>query len=170
VVGNPARIVGYVDSGSPRTDVPSGALALAEPKQAGVRGVVLHEFPVFSDMRGSLSVGEFEKQVPFMPARFFLVYAVPSQEVRGEHAHRVCQQFLICVRGSCRVMADDGTHRAEWNLDRAQLGLYLPAMTWGVQYRYSSDALLLVFASHAYDSSDYIRNYDEFLKLARRAG
>ncbi|MGV3625168.1 MAG: WxcM-like domain-containing protein [Archangium sp.] len=169
VVGNPARIVGYVDSAkAPKTMEPHASNAPLVT--SSVRGVKMHEFPVFEDMRGSLSVGEFEKQVPFTPKRYFLVYSVPSQEVRGEHAHRECHQFLICVRGSCSVMADDGVHRQEWRLSAPNQGIYLPPMTWGVQYRYSSDALLLVFASHAYDSGDYIRDYEKFREEVQRRG
>jgi acetyltransferase-like isoleucine patch superfamily enzyme len=169
VVGNPARIVGYVDSRPSETALLSPAAKKptwhAQPSK--VRGVQLHEFPVFEVMRGALSVGEFERQVPFVPKRYFLVYAVPSAEVRGEHAHRECHQFLVCVRGSCSVMADDGEHRQEWKLNAPNLGIYLPPMTWGVQYRYSEDAMLLVFASHQYDGADYIRDYEQFLKARR---
>lgn len=166
VVGNPARIVGYVDSRPTENEqtARAGKKPAWSAQPSKVRGVQLHEFPVFDDMRGSLSVGEFERQVPFAPKRYFLVYSVPSAEVRGEHAHRECHQFLICLRGSCSVMADDGAQRQEWRLNAPNLGIYLPPMTWGVQYRYSADAILLVFASHQYDGADYIRDYDLFLK------
>ncbi len=164
VVGNPARIVGYVDSRTAEAAHPEALKPKWQSQPSTVRGVRLHEFPVFEDMRGALSVGDFERQVPFVPKRYFLVYAVPSAEVRGEHAHRECHQFLICVRGTCSVMADDGDQRQEWKLNAPNLGIYLPPMTWGVQYRYSDDAMLLVFASHHYDAADYIRDYDQFLK------
>ena len=65
--------------------------------------------------------------------------------------------------GSCSVLADDGAHRQEFRLDHPRLGLYLPPLVWGVQYKFSPATVLLVFASHPYDSADYIRNYDEFL-------
>ena len=94
-----------------------------------------------------------------------MVFDVPSVETRGEHAHRECHQFLICVRGSCAVVADDGINRQEFLLDRQDLGIHLPPMVWGIQYKYSADAVLLVFASHYYDSTDYIRNYSEFRQL-----
>lgn len=86
-------------------------------------------------------------------------------ETRGEHAHRECHQFLICVRGSCAVVADDGTNRQEFLLDRPDIGIHLPPKVWGIQYKYSPDATLLVFASHYYESKDYIRDYSEFLKF-----
>jgi len=167
VEGNPAIIVGYVDTlaGSFSATADSGRPPVGIDTSP-VRGVSLHHFPVIPDLRGSLTVGEFAKEIPFAPLRYFMVFDVPSREVRGEHAHRECHQFLICVRGSCAVVADDGRNRMEVTLDAPHKGLYLPPMTWGVQYKYSADALLLVFASHHYDNADYIRNYAEFLELA----
>ncbi|MCB5175203.1 FdtA/QdtA family cupin domain-containing protein [Microvirga sp. SM9] len=122
----------------------------------------LHKLKIAKDMRGELSVGEFGPDIPFKPERYFLVYNVPSREARGEHAHKECEQFLICVRGSCGVLLDDGQSRVEITLDRPEVGLYMPPMIWGTQYRYSPDAMLLVFASHSYDPDDYIRSYDQF--------
>lgn len=165
VVGNPAKIVGYVN--------PAGSEASAlrpEAIKPGVQpttvaGVTLHTMAMVPDMRGSLSVGEFERDIPFKPARYFLVYDVPTAETRGEHAHRQCHQFLIAVKGSVRVVADDGSSRREFLLDRRNVGLYLPPMVWGIQYHYSPDAVLLVFASHYYDPDDYIRDYGEFRSM-----
>ena len=172
VVGNPARIRGYAtdsNSGTPQPGVaPPAALPVGE-HASDVRGVRHVSLPVFNDLRGNLTVGEFAQAVPFIPARFFLVYGVPSRETRGEHAHKVCAQFLVCVAGSVRVLADDGSSRTDVVLASPHMGLLLPAMTWGTQYDYSDDAVLLVFASHAYDNDDYIRSYDEFLTLARAA-
>ena len=169
VVGNPARIVGYVGA----VQTPPGTVA-AVPGQPGVqgsrvKGVQLRRFPLVTDLRGSLSVGEFDKEVPFAPKRYFLVFGVPTAETRGEHAHLVCQQFLVAVNGSVSVVADDGEHREEFLLDRPDLGLHLPAMTWATQYRYSQDAVLLVFASDSYDPADYIRDYESFLSHLRNA-
>jgi acetyltransferase-like isoleucine patch superfamily enzyme len=166
VVGNPARIVGYTNTKQHEAIKFPKAVAAEKPPYTyatNVKGVVVLKFPLILDMRGSLSVGEFEKQIPFAPKRYFIVFDVPSKDTRGEHAHRVCEQFLICVHGSCSVLVDDGVSRAEVLLSSRDEGLYLPPMTWGVQYKYSPDALLLVFASHYYDETDYIRNYSEFL-------
>jgi hypothetical protein len=116
-------------------------------------------------LRGNLTAGDFEKELPFQPKRHFLVFGVPGQEVRGEHAHHECHQFLIAPHGSVSVVADDGSARREVLLDHPSLGLYLPPLTWGIQYKYSSDAVLLVFASHPYDPDDYIRDYDDFLEI-----
>jgi len=165
VVGNPARIVGYVAAKGAEKEPISGGRTVVGV-DADDWKVKLIELPRVVDIRGSLSVGEFERSIPFAAKRYFMVFDVPSLETRGEHAHRECHQFLICVRGSVSVVADDGQKRREFTLDRPDLGLHLPPMVWGIQYRYSPDALLLVFASHYYDSSDYIRDYDEFVVLA----
>jgi UDP-2-acetamido-3-amino-2,3-dideoxy-glucuronate N-acetyltransferase len=167
-VGNPARIIGYVGTTSNSLAIPkSRALKSEEEKSTSseVRGVSLHKLPYIEDMRGRLSVGEFDRSIPFAPKRYFLVFDVPSREIRGEHAHRTCQQFLVCVKGSCMVVVDDGKRRREFLLDSPNLGVYLPAMIWGTQYKYTSDAVLLVFASEYYDPDDYIRDYNEFEAL-----
>lgn len=165
VVGNPGRIVGYVDA--PRKDAAPASRPSAEAAPAiqasRVRGVDIHRLPRIEDLRGNLTAGEFDRSIPFSVKRYFIVFEVPSVEVRGEHAHRTCHQFLICAHGSVSVVADDGTSREEFLLDDPCLGLHLPPMTWGVQYRYSPDAVLLVFASEHYDAADYIRDYQAFL-------
>jgi UDP-2-acetamido-3-amino-2,3-dideoxy-glucuronate N-acetyltransferase len=115
---------------------------------------------------GNLLVGEVPGTLPFVVRRFFALYAIPAGEARGTHAHRECEQFLVCLRGSVTALVDDGRASREVRLDRPDLGLYMPRLTWGTQSDYSSDALLLVFASHPYDADDYIHDYDEFRSLA----
>ena len=164
VVGNPARIVGYIDTIRYReTDQPTPTVTTP----GSVKGVILKEFKHVADMRGDLIVNDLEKDLPFVPKRVFIVHEVPSTRVRGEHAHRECHQFLVCLRGSVSVVADDGKNSAEYELNRPWLGLYLPPRTWGVQYKYSRNAVLLVYASHPYDPNDYIRDYDGFLQEVR---
>lgn len=165
VVGNPARIKGYVTT----DDAPAGSAVESRASTGDEAGSALREMSVYNDIRGSLTVGNFGVEVPFIPARYFMVYRVPSRETRGEHAHRACHQFLLCVAGSVRVLADRGDSRIDVLLDSPEKGLHLPPMTWGTQYEYSADAVLLVFASHPYDPADYIRDYGEFLELARSA-
>jgi acetyltransferase-like isoleucine patch superfamily enzyme/dTDP-4-dehydrorhamnose 3,5-epimerase-like enzyme len=169
-VGNPARIVGYVGTQNVESEAIDANLGAKNVTLTNVKGVTLHDLPHIRDMRGSLSVGEFERSVPFSTKRFFLVFDVPSREVRGEHAHRICHQFLLCVKGTCSVVADDGIHRCEFVLDRPNLGIHLPPMIWSTQYKYSKDAVLLVFASHYYDANDYIRDHDEFKVLVSNSG
>jgi UDP-2-acetamido-3-amino-2,3-dideoxy-glucuronate N-acetyltransferase len=165
VVGNPARIHGYVESPTANPVAVGSSGEAPGMTLLPVRGVHLQRFPGFSDLRGSLSAGELpDEGVPFTPRRWFLIYDVPGREVRGEHAHRVCDQFLICAHGSVQVAVDDGARRAEVSLDDPTLGIYIPAGIWASQYRYDSDAVLLVLASHPYDPDDYIRDYDTFLE------
>lgn len=164
VMGNPARIVGYVNTNK---EIVADAASMPSDKgvtQTRVKGVTLHRMHQVADIRGSLTVGEFGRSVPFESKRYFMVYGVPSIETRGEHAHKLCHQFLICVAGSCAVVADDGVNREEFELTGPHMGVHLPPMVWGIQYKYSKDAVLLVFASEYYDNSDYIRDYTQFLK------
>lgn len=162
VVGNPAAIVGYVNSRE-RASVAGQRDGGGVVTPGSVAGVSVVELPRAADLRGSLAFGEIEQVLPFRPSRFFVVYNVPSREVRGEHAHRQLHQFLVCVAGDCRLMVDDGTVREEIRLDRPTIGVHLPPMVWGVQFRFSPDAVLMVLASDTYDSADYIRDYEEFL-------
>jgi acetyltransferase-like isoleucine patch superfamily enzyme/dTDP-4-dehydrorhamnose 3,5-epimerase-like enzyme len=166
VVGNPAWIKSYISPGAKgrlATSSVSGELPVLT-----VPGVGVHKLPLVSDMRGSLSFAEFADHLPFVPQRYFLVFDVPSEEVRGEHAHKKLHQFLICVKGSCTVMVEDGHHRDEIMLDSPDRGIHIPPMVWAIQYKYSSDAVLLVLASDVYDPDDYIRDYDEYLVAVRR--
>lgn len=170
VTGNPARIAGYVDTkaaaAATAAATPAGKVAAAPLPTSSVRGVTIHRLPVAEDLRGRLSAGEVGAHIPFTPKRYFTVFDVPGKHVRGEHAHRRCHQFLVSVRGSVTVVVDDGRTAEELTLDEPGIGLYVPPMVWAVQYRYSPDAILLVLASDPYDPADYIRDYDEFLRLA----
>jgi acetyltransferase-like isoleucine patch superfamily enzyme len=149
VVGSPARIVRYTEAG------------------LRVRGLRLLSAPVIEDLRGNLMAREVGEALPFTPTRCFVVFDVPSKEVRGEHAHRRCEQLLVCLRGAMAVVCDDGEHRQEIVLDSPGTGLYLPPMVWATQYKYTRDAMLLVLASDRYDAGDYIRDYERFLAELR---
>ena len=164
VVGNPARMVGYVETVARPTTLSASKVKTEKSTVAGVKLIHLKHV---EDMRGDLCAAEWHKDLPFVPRRVFYVYRVPNSRVRGEHAHKECHQFLVCVSGSLSVVVDDGRNREEYLLDRPWIGLYLPPLTWGIQYKYSSGSVLMVFASHEYDGADYIRKYDEFLKLTR---
>jgi len=171
VRGQPARIVGYVDTpplpSEPELVEPT---ALDGPTASGVPGVVLYPLTHARDLRGSLAATEFP-DLPFVPRRMFAVYDVPDESVRGAHAHRACGQVIVCMSGEISCIADDGTSRQEYRLSRPEVGLYIPPMIWSMQYRYSHDAVLVVLAELPYDPDDYIRDYEEFLELiARRRG
>jgi len=167
LAGNPARIIGYMDV------TPEHPLSLATGGRSdGIERfgrVSLHSLPRAQDMRGSLCYGEALRQIPFEVKRYFLVFDVPSESVRGEHAHRNQHQFLACISGQCHLVTDDGRERHEFILDSLTKGVHIPPMVWGIQYKISRDAVLLVLASDYYDSADYIRNYAEFRALLDRA-
>jgi len=162
VVGNPARIKGYINTPAVSEDhlKPSAADELS----CSVPGVTVHRLPIVHDLRGDLSFAEYADGLPFLPKRYFAVFNVPSKEVRGEHAHRRLHQFLVCVKGTCSVLVDDGQISDEIQLSSPSVGVHLPPMVWSVQYRYSPDAVLLVLASDLYDPDDYIRDYEVFLQ------
>lgn len=168
--GNPAQVVGYTTALPEDLTIFTGSSPDADSNRSSVEIVPLdvgsaaiYRMPqVLEVSRGNLTVGEIERDLPFPPKRYFAVYDVPSEKLRGEHAHRECHQFLICLSGSCRALLDDGQNRQEVALSRPDIGLYLPPMIWGTQYAYTRDAVLLVFASHSYDNADYIRDYETF--------
>ena len=159
VMGNPARVVGYTDTVSQAADAPVVA-ATGSAAQTGAGRLI--ELTTAVDMRGELVAGQVGAELPFTPQRFFVVHQVPSAHVRGAHAHLRCEQVLVCLVGSVNALVDDGTTRVEYLLNSPSTALYMPALTWGTQYQYSEDAVLLVLASHQYDSNDYVRDYDEF--------
>src|SRR5829696_2491550 len=169
VVGNPARIVGYVDADSVEADAePAAVGSLPESR---VPGVSVLRLTRVDDLRGSLVAANFDGELPFVPRRFFTVFGVPSTDVRGAHAHRRCHQLLVCVQGSVSAVVDDGRNRQQFVLDRPEVGLHVAPMIWGTQYRYSADAVLLVLASDPYDADDYIRDHDTFLaEVAQQGG
>ena len=167
VIGNPARICGYV--GAPRASMAGGEFpGTAKGRMPlGVGGTLLCKLNSFRDLRGTASVAEFTEDLPFVPRRLFFVHDVPSDRVRGTHAHLACQQLLICVHGSVRVLIDDGRQRAEVVLSSPDTGLYVPPMVWASEYQYSHDAVLVVLASLPYNEADYIRDYEAFLAAVR---
>ena len=166
VKGNPARISGYTHE--QRTHLPP--LPLPEVPTARMKGVEFVCLTKAVDLRGCLLAVELSKHVPFPVKRMFYVMNVPSHHVRGEHAHIQCHQLLVCLQGSVTVTADNGTSREEWVLDRPEIGLHILPLTWAAQWRYTSNAVLAVFASHSYDPADYIRDYEEYLKIVNKGG
>jgi len=174
VSGVPARITGYVENMASGGNRHWHKQAEFPQQQAvvrlGIGDVTLHRTKMVRDPRGDLSVGEFPKDIPFDAKRYFLVFNVPSEKTRGEHAHHKCHQFLLCVKGSCAVVVDDGRDRCEVLLESPDMGIHLPPLTWGIQYKYSSDAVLLVFTSDYYEADDYIRDYTEFVDIVQRKG
>ncbi len=165
VAGNPARIIGYVDAAA---EAPFPRLDAWETEAARKLGeAAVYRLPRARDLRGSLSFGEIHKHVPFEVKRYFLVFDVSSEHIRGEHAHRRLHQFAVCVAGRCNLVIDDGNNRYEVILDSPDKGVHIPPMVWATEYKFSRNAVLLVLASDYYDPDEYIRDYGEFLAYRR---
>ena len=130
--------------------------------------VQIYTFPPHGDERGQLVAIETEKDIPFEVKRVYYIYDTLSGVRRGFHAHRNLQQVLICVNGSCKIHLDNGYESAEVLLDNPSKGLYISNDMWREMYDFSEGAVLLVLASQHYDEADYIRNYDEFIKMVRK--
>lgn len=122
------------------------------------------EFAEFGDERGSLVIAEGAVDVPFEIKRVFYMYGSDSEVIRGQHANRQSEFVLINVSGSSKVRVDDGKEEAVIELNRPRMGLYLSTMLWKDMYDFSPDSVLLVLASTHYDGSEYIRDYDEYLR------
>jgi UDP-2-acetamido-3-amino-2,3-dideoxy-glucuronate N-acetyltransferase len=161
VVGNPGRVTGYV-----------GAVKLQDVSPNSMPpgyGPSLIRLDTHAEARGRLSVAD-EGVIPFTPKRFFLVDKVPVGEARGNHAHHMSQQFIVAVSGQVVVALDDGRHAYSVRLSHPGIGVYLPPLTWSMQFGHSVDAVLLVLASEPYDKTRYISDYLEFCSIVSRAG
>lgn len=130
--------------------------------------IKLIDFPVLGDERGSLLALEGNKSVPFEIKRVYYIYGTQEGVARGFHAHKELKQLAICLNGSCRFVMDNGVEKSDVVLNSPSQGLLIDTMQWHEMYDFSSDCILLVLASDIYDETDYIRSYDDFLKLAKR--
>ena len=144
------------------------ANAVAVHEQSSALGQVqLINLPKIFDPRGNLTFVEGERHIPFEIKRVYYLYDVPGGEVRGGHAHRGLEQFIIAASGSFEGVLDDGLHRKSYFLNRSYHGLYIPRMVWRELVNFSSGSVCLVLASAYYDEADYYRNYMEFLAATK---
>lgn len=124
------------------------------------------DFPEHGDQRGQLVIAEGEKDIPFAIQRIFYIYGSDADVVRGQHANRNSEFVLINVAGSSKVKVMDGKgNEIIYVLNRPRTGIYLPSMVWKEMYDFSPDSVLLCLASTHYDGKEYIRDYDEFVKV-----
>lgn len=123
------------------------------------------ELPKFLDQRGNLSFVQNNAQIPFEIKRTYWLYDVPGGESRGGHAYRQTEEFVIAMSGSFDVTIDDGQEQKTFHLNRSYYGLYIPKGLWRQMENFSTNSLALEFASTPFDEADYVRDYDEFLKL-----
>ena len=130
--------------------------------------VVKYVFQPHGDDRGQLVALEEFKDIPFEIKRVYYMYDTGEGVRRGYHAPKSLEQILICIHWSCKILLDNGTEKKVVPLEKPYEGLYVSNNMWREMYDFSPDAVLLVLASDFYDESDYIRNYDEFLKLIEK--
>ena len=129
-------------------------------------GAQLLEFSQKGDERGHLVIVEGMQDIPFDIKRIFYIYGSAPDVVRGQHANMRSEFVLINVAGACKVRVKDGRgNEAVFSLNRPHTGIYLPRMIWKDMYDFSEDSVLLCLSSEHYDSEEYIRNYDEFVKM-----
>ena len=132
---------------------------------ATIDDVKFIELPKFADPRGNLSFVEQLNHIPFEIKRTYWIYDVPGGESRGGHAYRKNQEFIIALSGAFDVIVDDGINQKKFTLNRSYYGMYIPAGLWREMENFSTNSLALEFGSKHYSKEDYIRKYDEFLKL-----
>ena len=124
--------------------------------------------PQLGDERGSLSVVEGGKLVPFEIKRVYYIYGTKLGVERGFHAHKALQQLAVAVSGSCDMVLDDGVQKKTVRLDSPARGVRIGPGVWRVMKNFTPDCVLVVFADAHYDEADYIRDYDEFLGTVNR--
>ena len=130
-----------------------------------IHDIKLIELPRFNDPRGNLSFAENFSQIPFEIQRTYWLFDVPGGESRGGHAYKTTEELVIALSGSFDVVFDDGKEQKTFVLNRSYYGLYIPKGLWREMINFSTNSLALEFASTSYNANDYIRDYDDFLKM-----
>jgi len=125
----------------------------------------LIELPRNKDRAGNLTPIHQRVDIPFELSRVFYIYDVPGGEDRGAHAHKVCHQFIVAASGAFEVELKDGVNTRTVLLNRPYYGLYVPPGIWAQEQGFSSGSVCLVFASHPYDESDYIRDFEDYKRF-----
>jgi dTDP-4-dehydrorhamnose 3,5-epimerase-like enzyme len=133
-----------------------------------IRGTRIIDLPKITDRRGNLTFIEANRHVPFPIRRVYYLYDVPAGAMRGGHAHKKLQQFVIAASGSFTVVIDDGRKRKKFFLNRPHYGLYIPQMVWRELENFSSGSICVVLASEEYAASDYYRSYKRFRKALKK--
>lgn len=123
------------------------------------------ELPRFLDARGNLSFVEQNNHIPFEIKRTYWIYDVPGGEERGGHAFRQNEEFIVALSGAFDVTVDDGQQKKTFTLNRSYYGLYIPKGLWRTMENFSTNSFALEFGSTHYQQEDYIREYNEFIKL-----
>lgn len=128
--------------------------------------VQIIQLPKIEDPRGNLSFFETDNHVPFSIARTYWIYDVPGGEIRGGHAFKQQQEFIIALSGSFEVVLQDGKNEKRFLLNRSYYGLYIPQMIWRSLENFSTNSLALIVSDSVYDEFDYIRDFEIYKKAA----
>ena len=123
------------------------------------------EFNEMGDERGNLIVIEGNEDIPFEIKRIFYMYGTDNSQVRGNHANRKSSFVLVNVAGSSKIKIDDGFSTAVIELNKPRMGVYIPPMIWKEMYDFSEDSVMLVLSDEHYDASEYIRSYNDYIKI-----
>lgn len=137
-------------------------------KNVSVYDCSVIELPRINNRAGNITPVTSNLNVPFKIRRVFYIYDIPGGQDRGAHSHKECHQFLVAASGSFEIELDDGVNKKTITLNRPYFGLHVPPGIWAAEKSFSSGAVCLVLASHKYNESDYIRDYDLFLKGIKR--
>lgn len=129
----------------------------------------LVSLPKIVDNRGNLTFIESENHIPFTIERVYYLYDIPGGATRAAHGHKALHQLMICMSGSFEVCLEDGINRKIFQLNKPNVGLYIPPMIWRDLVNFSSGAVCMVLASEYYDESDYYRDYQEFIEAAKKS-
>lgn len=125
------------------------------------------ELPRYLDPRGNLSFFESDAQIPFSIRRSYLIYDVPGGEIRGGHAFRQQEEFIVALSGSFDVVVKDALgNEKNFQLNRSYFGLFIPRMLWRHMENFSTNAVCLVASSTLFDAGDYLRDFEEYRNLA----
>ncbi|MET3035639.1 FdtA/QdtA family cupin domain-containing protein [Chryseobacterium sp. NRRL B-14859] len=125
----------------------------------------LKYLPKILDKRGNLSFYEYPGQIPFEIARTYWIYDVPGGEVRGSHAFKDQQEFIVALSGSFDIVLHDGESEQRFSLNRSYYGLYIPKMYWRKMENFSTNSLALIVSDRTYNEADYIRDFEQFKKM-----
>ena len=131
--------------------------------------VQLIQLPKITDPRGNLSFFESNNHIPFEIKRTYWIYDVPGGEIRGSHAFKESQEFIVALSGSFDVVLHDGIQEKKYNLNRSYFGLYVPKLLWRRLENFSTNSLALIVSSVLYDENDYIRDFSTFKHMRTNA-
>ncbi len=111
------------------------------------------------------SIGNIEGSVPFEIKRVLVTTGMSGSDKRGAHTHHKTEQILVCTTGGCTVDLDDGVNKTSVILDSSDQGIVLYPYIWHVMHSFKDNTSLLVIANTEYDEKEYIRSYEDFMKV-----